>query len=172
VRSFTPSKTYVIPLERTRTGVEQKVFFSWLVDFVEYMDLHGRLVENEAERSATVNPSAPPAPQSSDSGDGMDAWEMEEQVLLFHIAMEPSGFVAKWLEDVFVLDLAAKLRDRLFTGGADEVDDGVGDGEVENRDPPCPFCNRSIGDETEQHVLKCKYAHEEQEALECSGIKA
>lgn len=64
-----------------------------------------------------------------------------------------------WLEDNFVQDLAAKIQGRNFVGGADEVD-------VIPTSVPCSYCNKPIGDERDQHVLKCENAHEEQERLD------
>ena len=64
-----------------------------------------------------------------------------------------------WLEDIFVLDLAAKIQGYVLVGGADEQDDI-------SSSALSPYCNKPVGDETEQHALKCKFAHEEQEKLD------
>ena len=85
--------------------------------------------------------------------------EAEEQLSDTDTEAEPNMRLENWLEEIFVQDLAAKIQGRIFVGGADE-DDEV------DAPTPCLYCNKSVGDEMEQHVLKCKFAHEEQERLD------
>ena len=66
-----------------------------------------------------------------------------------------------WVEEIYQRDHAAKRKEDLFVGGADEVDNGF---DVEY----CPHCNKPVGDEIDQHILKCKFAHEELERLHWS----
>jgi hypothetical protein len=63
-----------------------------------------------------------------------------------------------WLENIYLLDHGAKCNGNTFIGGADDVNDAF-------TSIHCPHCNKPVGDETDQHVAKCKYAHEEQEKL-------
>lgn len=92
-----------------------------------------------------------------------DAEEAEERLSYTDtergVSFEGNERLDNWLEDVFVQELAAKIQSRIFVGGADEAADV-------SMPTPCPYCNRAVGDETDQHVLKCKYAHEEQERLD------
>ena len=92
-----------------------------------------------------------------------NAGEAEEQLSCTdterEVSFEGNERLDNWLEDVFVQELAAKIQSRIFVGGADEAADV-------SMPTPCPYCNRPVGDETDQHILKCKYAHEEQERLD------
>jgi hypothetical protein len=91
------------------------------------------------------------------TSDEPEAWHSNPDT---HIeSFKQNGRLEEWLEDIFVLDLAAKIQDRLFVGGAYEQDDM-------SASAPCPYCNKPVGDATDQHVLKCKYAHEEAERFD------
>jgi hypothetical protein len=67
-------------------------------------------------------------------------------------------YMDEWLSKTFDLDFDAKKKAHYFVGGADEVPNGA-------ISAPCLHCNKPVGPETDQHVVKCKFAHEEQERL-------
>ncbi|KAG4416494.1 hypothetical protein IFR04_010350 [Cadophora malorum] len=63
--------------------------------------------------------------------------------------------LSPWLNTVFDHTLKGQLENCHFAGGADVEQDP----DVDN----CELCGRPLGDPTDQHSLKCKYAHEELE---------
>ena len=63
--------------------------------------------------------------------------------------------LSPWLNTVFDHTLKGQLENIHFAGGADVEQDP----DVDN----CELCGRPLGDPTDQHYLKCKYAHEELE---------
>ncbi|PVH84214.1 hypothetical protein DL98DRAFT_512611 [Cadophora sp. DSE1049] len=65
--------------------------------------------------------------------------------------------LSPWLDTVFDNTLRGQLENSHFAGGADVEQDP----DVEN----CELCGRPLGDPTDQHYLKCKYAHEELERV-------
>ena len=128
--------------------LEVESLYRWLLDFAWVHE--GRRKREALTAEEGMN-------KGSDAGREEDA---REQV---SFAEEPDELLAKWLEDVFVLELAARILDQVFVGGADEVD---GDENEANVLSPCPYCKGPVGEQTDQHVVKCKFANGEQEALD------
>ncbi|KAH7397897.1 hypothetical protein BKA64DRAFT_673085 [Cadophora sp. MPI-SDFR-AT-0126] len=65
--------------------------------------------------------------------------------------------LSPWLNTVFDNTLKGQLENTHFAGGANDEQDP----DVDN----CELCGRPLGDPTDQHYLKCKYAHEELERV-------
>jgi hypothetical protein len=62
-----------------------------------------------------------------------------------------------WLSTLYHKTPAGRMTGITFEGGAEE----------QNREEhDCPFCSMTIGDLTDQHLLRCRYAHEEREGEE------
>ncbi|XMA17094.1 hypothetical protein WAI453_009885 [Rhynchosporium graminicola] len=71
-------------------------------------------------------------------------------------APEPE-LLASWLDTLFDHTHHGHATNVPFAGGADVEQDP----NVDN----CELCGRAIGEATDQHYLKCKYAHEERERV-------
>lgn len=65
--------------------------------------------------------------------------------------------VDDWLSELFSKTLQGQLNGASFIGGATDENSTL---------DFCPFCSKSLGDPRDQHLLRCKYAHEEQERME------
>ena len=75
----------------------------------------------------------------------------------------PSNSLDDWLSELFSNTLERQLDDPSFIGGATD----------ENKTLDfCPFCYKSLGDPRDQHLLRCQYAHEEQERMNSSIARA
>jgi hypothetical protein len=70
-----------------------------------------------------------------------------------------NAYLDDWLHGVFLQDPHCKMKSRHFLGGAEEA-------AARSTPELCPHCNRPVGCETDQHIWKCKFAHEEQERLQ------
>lgn len=63
-----------------------------------------------------------------------------------------------WLDEIFSQTLHAQVQEETFVGGAKD----------QNPRNPCPVCFQPLGDERGQHLLHCKYVHEELGRMEKS----
>ncbi|KAE8453461.1 hypothetical protein EG329_010322 [Mollisiaceae sp. DMI_Dod_QoI] len=70
----------------------------------------------------------------------------------FSIQTSLSTSLDSWLSTLFDHTLAGQASAVVFVGGADKQDPTEDD---------CPLCFKPIGDPRDQHLLRCKYAHEE-----------
>jgi hypothetical protein len=62
-----------------------------------------------------------------------------------------------WLSDLFANTLEAQLKGTHFIGGAEDENSTL---------KFCSICYGPLGDPSDQHLLKCQYAHEEQKRME------
>ena len=70
-------------------------------------------------------------------------------------------YMQAWVHDIFLRDWVAKKHGAVFAGGADELCSSF---DIVY----CPHCNKPVGEETDQHVVKCSFAHKELERLHWS----
>lgn len=82
--------------------------------------------------------------------------EVDRALLALSLSMPLVHDLEKWLEEIFSQTLTAQLENKIFIGGAEDL----------NPENPCPICFKPLGDERDQHFLRCKYAHEEFERQE------
>ena len=66
------------------------------------------------------------------------------------------AFLEPWLSDLFDRTLDGQMEETTFIGGAE--DDPL--------EVLCPLCRSPVGDPIYQHVVRCQYAHDEQERME------
>lgn len=69
-----------------------------------------------------------------------------------YVRSDLSAFLEPWLLDLFDRTLEGQMEETTFVGGAE-------DGPFEVL---CSLCRSSVGD---QHVVRCQYAHDEQERM-------
>ncbi|TAQ89332.1 hypothetical protein B7494_g2342 [Chlorociboria aeruginascens] len=81
--------------------------------------------------------------------------------------------VDKWLSGIFSATLEDQMQDTIFVGGAEEATKLPSRSSMfstENssykQSPECPTCFGPIGDPRDQHIVKCEYAHIEQERMQ------
>jgi hypothetical protein len=65
--------------------------------------------------------------------------------------------VDTWLDGIFVSTLSSQVRNSIFIGGA---------GDTFSEGDKCPLCGGEVGDIRDQHLLRCKFAHEERDREE------
>jgi len=57
-----------------------------------------------------------------------------------------------WISDIFDRTLNGQMEDTVFIGGAED----------DPRQERCPLCGNPVGDPTDQHLIQCQFAHDEQ----------
>ena len=67
-----------------------------------------------------------------------------------------SAYLEPWMSDLFDRTLEGQMEETIFLGGAEDDPSQV----------ICPLCRKILGDPTYQHLLRCQFAHDEQERME------
>lgn len=94
----------------------------------------------------------------SDPSDGVNQITIHSNEPFSSMTAPVSARFDLWLDELFAQTLNAQLKEETFVGGAED----------QNPRNPCPICFQPQGDETNQHFLRCKYAHEERRRMEQS----
>ncbi|KAG4432362.1 hypothetical protein IFR05_012160 [Cadophora sp. M221] len=92
------------------------------------------------------------APLCGTSSKSSSSWTASSSTASLADAPE-SQLLSPWLDAIFDNTLQGQMDEVHFTGGADV--------EKEPYEETCLICGKPLGEATDQHYLKCKYAHEE-----------
>ncbi len=72
-----------------------------------------------------------------------------------YVRTDLSAILESWLSDLFDRTLNAQMEETTFVGGAED----------EPFEELCSLCRSPVGDPIYQHVVRCQYAHDEQERM-------
>jgi hypothetical protein len=72
------------------------------------------------------------------------------------IQSDLTAYLEPWTSDLFDRTLEGQMEDTIFVGGAGGDSDEI----------ICPLCREPVSDPTYQHLLRCQFAHDEQERME------
>lgn len=72
-----------------------------------------------------------------------------------YIRSDLSAYLESWLADLFARTLDCQMEETTFVGGAEDAPFEV----------LSSLCRSPVGDPIYQHVVRCQYAHDEQERM-------
>ncbi|KAH7346405.1 hypothetical protein BKA65DRAFT_537080 [Rhexocercosporidium sp. MPI-PUGE-AT-0058] len=114
-------------------------------------------IEEEVRSDSPISTILRSCPQATYSGTSSSSRTASSSSVALDEIQEESERLSPWLDTIFDNTLHGQVENVHFAGGADVEQDP----NLDN----CEFCGRPIGEATDQHYLKCKYAHEELERV-------